>query len=35
MRTERTIGHSELVALAPVALPEPWPRQSLVEKLDC
>jgi hypothetical protein len=34
MSTERTIDHSELAAAALVALPEPLPRQSLVEKLD-
>jgi hypothetical protein len=34
MRTERAIDHSELAGAAPVALPEPLPRQSLVDKLD-
>jgi hypothetical protein len=34
MRTERAIDHSELAGAALVALPEPLPRQSLVEKLD-
>jgi hypothetical protein len=34
MRTERAIEDSELAVAALVALPEPLPRQSLVEKLD-
>jgi hypothetical protein len=34
MRTERAIDRSELAGAAPVALPEPFPRRSLVEILD-
>src|ERR1700733_5231144 len=34
MRTERAIDHSELADAALVALPEPLPRQSLVEKFN-
>jgi hypothetical protein len=34
VRTERAIDHSELAGAAPVALPEPLPRRSLVEILD-
>jgi hypothetical protein len=34
MHTERAIDHSELAGAAPVSLPEPLPRQSLVEIRD-
>jgi hypothetical protein len=34
MRPEWAIDHSELAGAALVALPEPLPGQSLVEKLD-